>query len=75
MSDHDIEAVAARWVRRNADRRFRFAVFAEFRMGDALPRTLIYDRLLFAIAFQRLVHAFRGETRRMVRWISSAKRP
>lgn len=56
---HDIDEVTARWQRRNGDQVFRFALFAEFSVGEMLPGTFVYQRLQLAIALQRVVHAFR----------------
>lgn len=58
---HDLDAVTARWQRRNPDQRFRFALFAEFAAGEMLPGTFVYDRLRLAVALQGVWHALRNE--------------
>lgn len=65
--EHDIEAVTARWQRRNGEQRFVFALFSSFTVGEMLPGTIVYQRLRLAIALQRGVHAFRHELRRLAR--------
>lgn len=69
-AEHDLELVTARWQRRYADQLFRFALFSEFSVGEMLPGTIVHDRLTLAIALQRVVHAVRGDARRVNRWLS-----
>jgi len=63
---HDIEAVAMRWQRRYAGRRWVMGtpVYAE-RMGSLVDRTIEFD-----IAKQRAWHALRPSLIRLVRRIS-----
>ena len=70
---HDIEAVTLRWQRRNADRVYRVALFSEFAVGDMLPGTFAYQRLVLAVALQGLVHALRAELRRLL-WVNRGPR-
>lgn len=64
---HDIEAVTARWQRRNADGQYRFPLFHTGRIGDIPPGTMVYDRLRLAIAVRRVWHALRAGLPRLLR--------
>jgi len=53
------EQVAIRYQRRYPEQRFRFALWSEFAVGDMLPGTIVYQRLVLAIALQQVIHALR----------------
>lgn len=69
----DPEAVAARYVRRFPDVQFAYPMLfgVPYRTGDMLTGTIVYQRLVLAVALQQAAHALRPSVRMAARMVAN----